>query len=369
MRELIRDAVKGLKPYQPGKPIEELERELGITEIIKLASNENPLGPSPKAMEALREKIGDLHFYPDGAAFTFRTALANTLGVGFDELVVGNGSNELLMLIARTFIRPGDTGLIPEFAFAVYPLSLATVGAAFKVGPTKPGYVTDLDAMLEMIEPSTKLVYLANPNNPTGTHLPGEALKRFVTEAPEDVLIVLDEAYTEYAAADDYINAMELRGLRERLIITRTFSKCYGLAGLRVGYAIGPPEIMRHLHAVRDPFNCNLAAQLAATAALGDQEFVARSVAHNERVGRLLMERLDGLADQGVTYTPSQTNFILVETPFEAAGVYQEMLQRGVIVRPMGGYKIPRGLRITIGTEAEIERCVVALRESLEALK
>ncbi|MBU0552397.1 histidinol-phosphate transaminase [Myxococcota bacterium] len=368
MRALIRDAVEGLRPYQTGKPIEELERELGITDIIKLASNENPLGSSPKALDALREKLNTLHLYPDGAAFTFRTALAESLGVGFDEVVVGNGSNELLMLIARTFIRPGEAGLIPAYAFAVYPIALATVGAPFQVIPTLPNYVTDLDGMLEAIRPETKLVYLAHPNNPTGTHLPGEALRRFVGEAPEGVIIVLDEAYSEYADAPDYINAMSLRGLRERLIITRTFSKCYGLAGARVGYAVGPVEMMGYLHRVRDPFNCNLVAQVMATAALSDHEFLARSVAHNARVGRRFMSLLDDMADLGVTYTPSQTNFILVETPFEAGVVYDALLRRGVIVRPMGGYQIPRGLRITIGTEAEIERCVLALRASLEAL-
>lgn len=363
---LVAEHIASLKPYVPGKPIEELERELGITGAIKLASNENPLGPSPMAIEAIREAAAGVHIYPDGAAFKLKEAIAEAVGVGFDELATGNGSNELLTLVARTFCLPGDHAVISAYSFIAYRVIMKAEGMRWDEAPVRGDYQVDVGAMLDAITPETKVVFLANPNNPTGTYVSREDLTRLLEEAPEEVIVVVDEAYTEYVQAEDCASALDLRDLRERLIVTRTFSKAYGLGGLRCGFAIGPAEMMDYLNRVREPFNCNMLAQHGAAAALQDVEFIQRSVEVNE-AGRAIMEQgLAALAELGVTWTPSQTNFLLVHTgERDARPIYERMLREGVIVRPMAGYGLPRSLRVTIGTEAQCHRCLAALEVAL----
>lgn len=366
---LVAKHIETLKPYVPGKPVEELERELGIEKSLKLASNENPLGPSPRAVEALRSAASGVHIYPDGAGYKLREALADGFGVSMDEVLLGNGSNELITLITRAFCEPGDTAVVSDYSFIAYRLVLQAAGVGWTSVPMRDGFVHDLDAMAQACDDSTKVVFVANPNNPTGTHVGGAELARFLKAVPERAIVVLDEAYVEYALADDYTTGLELRGLRDRLIVTRTFSKCYGLAGLRVGFAVGPAALIDYMNRVREPFNCNLLGQVAALEALADHDFVKTSVATNEAGRAALRQGLYHLqSEYGVEWTDSQTNFLLIECPTEGRAVYDAMLKHGVIVRPMAGYGLPRHLRITIGRPEEIERCVEALEASLKEL-
>lgn len=366
MTDLVAQHIQTLKPYEPGKPIEELERELGITHSIKLASNENPLGPSPKAVEAMAQVLGGVHIYPDGAAYRLRERIAQKFGVAMPEVVIGNGSNELLTLLVRAFLLPEHNAVISDYGFVAYRVVLTAAGIPIKSVPVKPGFVQDLAAMADACDEHTRMVFLANPNNPTGTYANREELAAFIQAVPEHVIVVLDEAYVEYAQAPDYAQGLEFRSLRDRLVICRTFSKCYGLAGVRVGFAVGPAELMDFVNRIREPFNCSLLGQAAALAALDDTEFVRRSVECNESGRKLLVDGLLALAPLGVTWVPSQTNFLLIETPTSGKAVYDAMLRRGVIVRPMAPYGLPNHLRITIGTPSEVERCVRALKEALE---
>jgi len=362
---LVGDHIASLKPYEPGKPIEEVERELGITGSIKLASNENPLGPSPAAIEALREHAAGVHIYPDGGAFRLKQALSEFHGISADEIVTGNGSNEVLELVVRTFCEPGDSAVISDYSFIAYRLILQAANVEVRSVPMADGLVHELEAMADAVDETTKVVFVANPNNPTGTHVGRAALERFLRAVDERVVVVLDEAYVEYVQAEDWASGVDLRDLRERLVVCRTFSKCYGLAGLRVGYGIAPPDLVDYVNRVREPFNCNLLGQYAAVAAIGDQGFVERSVASNE-AGRAQLEKgLADLADLGVRWTPSQTNFLLVETPRHGREVYDAMLRRGVIVRPVGGYGLHDYLRITIGTREQNQKCLDALTKSV----
>ena len=369
MTKLVGQHIENINPYRPGKPIEELERELGIEGAIKLASNENPLGPSPAALDAIGSLIERSHIYPDGAAHRLRSAIAQFHGVPMGEVAVGNGSNELLTLMPRTFAGPGDHGVVSDHAFVVYRLAMMAQGLDFTSVEMAPGLVHDLEAMKRAVTPKTRLLFVANPNNPTGTYVDKASLERLLVEVPEEVVVVVDEAYVEYAQASDFVSALALRSLRERLIVCRTFSKCYGLAGLRVGYAIGPPQIIGYLNRVRDPFNANLLGQAAAEAALGDTSFVERSVAVNEEGRRLMEDGLGQLESKGVTWIPSQTNFLLVRTPHAGSDLYDEMLRLGVIVRPMGGYGLDRHLRITIGTAEQVGRCLDAFEHALNNLE
>jgi histidinol-phosphate aminotransferase len=369
MKPLVEPHIAQLKPYVPGKPIAELERELGITGSIKLASNENPLGPSPKAVESMKQWVDQAHIYPDGAAHDLKSALAEFHGVKAEEIITGNGSNEILTLAVRSFCRAGqDEGVVSDFSFVAYRIIMQSHDVAFVSVPMLDGLVHDLEAMADAVTERTKIVFVANPNNPTGTYVGREALVRFLRAVPEDVVVVLDEAYHEYVQADDYGSAETLRSERERLLICRTFSKCYGLAGIRVGYGIGTPEMIDMMNRIREPFNCNLLGQYAAVAALSDEEFVRRSVAVNEQGRALLEAGLEKLSGRGVSWIPSQTNFLLVRTPFAGTSVYNGLLRQGVIVRPMGGYGLPNDVRITIGTTPEVERCLAALEEVLGSL-
>jgi histidinol-phosphate aminotransferase len=359
MTSLVLPSVETLVPYEGGKPIEELARELGVTQAIKLASNENPLGPSPKALAALRERAGEIHLYPDGAAYRMREALAAHHGVSMDEVIHGNGSNELLDLVVRTFATPKHHIVFGEPAFVVYRIAALSGGVPFTAVPLRE-HRHDLEAMAAAVQPNTRVLFVANPNNPTGTHVGRRAVERLLREVPPEVVVVMDEAYIEYANAPDFPDSLQLRSLRERLIITRTFSKIYGLAGLRVGYAVGPARLIDYMNRVRAPFNVSILGQAAAIAALTDGEHVERSASHNRAERERLTAELTAL---GLAVAPSQANFVLADVGRPARPVYDALLRLGVIVRPFGN--LPTSLRITIGTQSENTRLIASLREVL----
>jgi histidinol-phosphate aminotransferase len=352
--------VRAISPYLPGKPITELAREMGIPvdKIVKLASNENPLGMSPKAKAALEKAAGSLERYPDD--FDLKKALADHTGLGVERIVLGNGSNDVLDLIARVLLAPGRSAVFSQHAFAVYPLATLSTGAELIVVPAKD-FGHDLDAMRAAIRPDTRIVWVANPNNPTGTFLPYPQLKAFLQAVPQDVVVVLDEAYNEYLPLADRADTVAWLAEFPNLVITRTFSKIYGLAGLRIGYALAAAEIADLMNRVRQPFNCNNLALAAAVAALDDHEFVAKSFELN-RNG--IAQILAGLKRHGLTHIPAHGNFVTFKVA-DAAGVNQRLLKQGVIVRPIGGYGMPDWLRVTIGTESENARFLEALEKAL----
>ena len=367
--DLVGSHIETLKPYVPGKPIEELRRELGLDDIIKIASNENPLGPSPKAKQAIEAELSRLHIYPDGAAHDMVQAVANYHEIPPTEVITGNGSDEILTMAVRTFCRYGkDSAVISKHSFAAYGIRCQSHNLDVRWVPMGEGLTYDLEAMAEAIDETTKIVFIANPNNPTGTYVGGEELRAFLGAIPDQVVVLVDEAYHQYVTADDYESALSMRDVHERLIVTRTLSKCYGLAGARAGYGLSTPEMINRMNRVREPFNCNSVAQVALPAALDDEEFVERSVAINERGRKTLESGLESLAPLGVDWIPSQTNFLLVELPLEGVRVYEAMLRKGVIVRPMAGYGLGRWLRISLAQEEKMERCVDALRDVLETL-
>ncbi len=365
--ELAVPGVRGLSPYQPGKPETELRRELGLQRVIKLASNENPLGPSPRALAAATDALRGCHRYPDGNAFELKRALATSLGCQPEQLTVGNGSNDVLELVARAFAGPGRSVVYSRHAFAVYPLVTQAVGAqGIEAEPNGPEhfqpYGHDLAAMARLIRPDTRVVYLANPNNPTGTWLGSSELEAFLRELPTHVIVVVDEAYAEYVTQSDYPDARRWLDALPNLVVTRTFSKAYGLAGFRVGYAISHPEVADLLNRVRQPFNLNLPAQAAAAAALGDHEHLEHSRALNSRE----LQRLGAaLSAMGLEVLPSAANFLCVDFHQRAMPIFDGLLQRGVIVRPVANYGLPEHLRITVGTVEENDQCLYALREVL----
>lgn len=354
--------VQKLHPYQAGKPTDELERELGITHIVKLASNENPLGLASSVKDALQSELATLTRYPDANGYYLKKALADKYDVDVDQVTLGNGSNDLLELIARAFVCSEDEVMFAQHAFVVYPLVTQAIGATAVAVPAKD-YGHDLDAMAAAITDKTKLIFIANPNNPTGTFLEQYAIKAFLTKVPSDVLVVLDEAYFEYAMPSRRGNAIAWISEFPNLIVSRTFSKAYGLAGLRVGYSISRPEIADILNRVRQPFNCNAFALKAAETVLNDEDYLQKSVALNNQG----MEDLSAFfTDNGLEYIASMGNFITVNVnPLgdKQSGdqVYQALLQEGVIVRPITGYGLPNHLRISIGTHNENQRFKEAL--------
>lgn len=352
--------IRGLQPYQPGKPVEELQRELGLDNIVKLASNENPLGPSPGVAEALRAAT-ELERYPDGSAWELKARLSQQLGVSAERLTVGNGSNDVLEMLGRVFLSPGTEAIVSEHAFVVYPLVTIAVGATLTVVPARQ-HGQDLTATLEAIGESTRCVFIANPNNPTGTWLDGAELRRFLDAVPEQVIVVLDEAYFEYVTEDQYPDGIELTADYANLVVTRTFSKAYGLAGLRVGYSVSNPTIADLMNRIRQPFNVNSLALTAALAALDDPQHVQRSVALNSE-GMGLLEQACG--QLGLDFIPSVGNFLTIDMGRDAGPVYEALLREGVIVRPVGGYGLPNHLRVTVGLSEENERFVAALRKVL----
>lgn len=358
MSGLVTDSIEALRPYQGGKPIEELARERGLHDIIKLASNESALGPSPRAVEAAIAAMTGVHRYPDGEGYRLRSAIAAFLGVPYSEVLHGNGSNELLELTVRTFMVPGEHIIFGKPAFSMYGVIAAAHNVSSTAVPTTAALVHDLVGMREAVRPNTKIILVDNPNNPTGTYVDRESVRTFLREVPEQVIVVMDEAYFEFADAPDYPNSLKLRAERERLIVLRTFAKAYGLAGFRVGYAVGHQDLISYMNRLRAPFNVGTVSQEAAIAALLDQEHVGRvTKLNNEERTRLTA----GLTQLGLAVYPSQTNFLLVDLGRPNGPLYEALLDRGVIVRPIPG--LSHHLRITTGTVAENDRLLGAIAE------
>jgi len=355
--------VRGIAPYVPGKPIAETARELGIpeAEILKMASNENPLGASPKALAAIRGALDELHYYPDGGGFELKRVLSRRLGVAPANIVLGNGSNDVLELVARAFLRPGDSAVYSQHAFMVYPLVIQAIGAKGIEVPAK-GFATDLDAIARAVTGDTRMVFVANPNNPTGTFNPWADIERFVEAVRGDVLVVLDEAYGEYLPDELKSPTQGWLARFPNLVVSRTLSKAFGLAGLRVGYGLADPRVAEVMDRVRQPFNVNHLAMVAACAALDDDDFIRRS----REVNAAGLEQLAaGFTRLGLGYIPSFGNFITVRVGPEAARIYREMLAEGVIVRPIAGYGMPEHLRVTVGLPEHNARFLAALERAL----
>ena len=363
LTHLAPDYIRAIAPYQGGKPIAELAREMGLNEvdIIKLASNENPLGISPKAQMAIDEAVHDIARYPDGNNFALRVAVSKKFGIAQNQIVFGNGSNDILELAARAFLRAGDEAIFSQHAFAVYPLVTQAVGAVGVVVPAK-NYAHDLDGFLAAITPRTKLIFIANPNNPTGTLINKDALRAFIKAVPSNILIVLDEAYDEYLNAQNKSEAINWLGEFDNLIISRTFSKAYGLAGLRIGFGLMHADVADMLNRVRQPFNVNSIAQAAAVASLADDDFVARSYALNQAG---MAQLTQGLSKLGLEYIVSYANFVSFKVA-NAAQVNQLLLQNGVIVRPIANYEMPEYLRVSIGLFSENTRFLEILERILK---
>lgn len=365
-------AVQGISPYVIGKPISELTRELGVTDIVKLASNENPLGPSPLALAAAQAALADTLLYPDGNGFDLKDALARHHGISASQVTLGNGSNDLLILLAEAFLDATRNAVISQYAFAIYGLVVQATGATAKVTAALPTWSSmpnghDLQAMLAAIDADTRLVFIANPNNPTGSWVDDASLRHFLDAVPETTLVVLDEAYFEYARRMGCTDGSTLLSLHPNLVVLRTFSKAHALAGLRVGYALSHPDVANMLNRVRAPFNVTIPALAAAEAALTDTEQAPRAVAMVEAGLAQLQAALPQL---GVRLFPSAGNFVLADVAVDGRTgqqVYEALLRHGVIVRPVGGYGLPRCVRITIGTIEQNQRVIAALQHCLTA--
>ena len=359
--DLCAPGIPGLNPYIPGKPISELERELGISQSIKLASNENPLGPCKQAKAVIHGQLDELALYPDGSAFALSRALAEKHDVDADAITLGNGSNDVLDMIARVFLSQGKEAIFSQYAFAVYPIVTQAVGAAAKIAPAVD-YGHDLDAMLSLVSANTRVIFIANPNNPTGTWLPADDLLGFLRAVSKDIIVVIDEAYFEYVQHDDYPDSSTWLNEFDNLVVTRTFSKAYGLAALRIGYSLSHPDVADLLNRVRQPFNVNSLAQSAALAALNDQQHLVDSVEVNLK-GMQQFER--AFNEMGLKWIPSVGNFICVDLGQDAAPIDKLLLKQGVITRPVGNYGKPTHLRISIGLPEQNERCINALKQVL----
>ncbi|NGX16453.1 histidinol-phosphate transaminase [Wenzhouxiangella sp. XN24] len=367
--DLAAPGLHGLRPYQPGKPVAELEREYGVIDIVKLASNENPLGPSSRVLTAISEAAADLPRYPDANGFELKQALAARHGLPAACITLGNGSNDVLALLAEAFLQPGREAVYSRHAFAVYSLVVQATGATHRVAAAHPAghaqpYGHDLDAMAAFVGPATRLVFIANPNNPTGTWLDAERLEAFIQALPEHVIVVVDEAYFEYVDAPAYPDTSQWVARFPNLVVTRTFSKAYGLAGLRIGYALSGSDIADLLNRIRQPFNTSSIAQAAALAALEDVDHLARSVALNAVEMARVAEACERL---GLGVVPSAGNFLLVDMHRPAQPLFEALLHEGVIVRPVANYELPDHLRISIGTEQENDRLVTALARVIGA--
>ena len=367
--ELAVDCVRTLAPYVPGKPIEELERELGIRDIIKLASNENPFGPSPRAQAAMHAVLADAWLYPDGSGHRLKHKLAEKLGVEREQITLGNGSNDVLVLVADAFLKAGLEAVYSQYAFAAYPIAVQAVGATGVVVPALPPSSSmplghDLSAMRRAITERTRLVFIANPNNPTGTWVPSAELRRFVADIPPHVIVVLDEAYFEYSGGLDIQDGIRWLADFPNLVVVRTFSKAYGLAGLRVGYGVSHPSVAGMLNRVRQAFNVSSVALAGAEAALDDEAHVsaavAVAVAERERVAK-------ALAALGTRCIPSAGNFLLLHAGPQALRHFDALLRAGIIVRPVGNYGLPEHLRVTLGTREQNDRFLSAWRQVLIA--
>jgi len=354
-----------LSPYVPGKPAEEVERELGITGVIKVASNENPLGPSPRAVRAASEALADSHLYPDGSGYRLRGALAESLAVSPSEIALGAGSNELIHLLVHAFCRPGhDQVLTHKSAFVSYRLAAMSFGVDAVEAPVGPGLRLDVDALCEHITDQTRLVFVANPNNPTGAALTRKELEALIERVPERALLVIDEAYHEYAAAlsDSWPASQPYRARRPSLVTLRTFSKIYGMAGLRMGYGIADPQVVALINRVRRPFHVSAIAQAAAVAALGDSEHVAASVEHARAILGALSDRIRAL---GAVPLPSLCNFVLVDVGRPSSAVSDAMQRHGVIARPMAGWGLPNHVRVSLPNARDLDKVVAGIEHAL----
>jgi histidinol-phosphate aminotransferase len=360
IEELIPDYIRGLPVYVPGKPIEEVERELKI-HAVKLASNENPLGPSPKAMEAARAVLGDSNRYPDGGTHLLRETLAERRGVTPEEIFIGLGSSEIIDLASRVLLRAGLQGLTSEGSYAPFSVAIRASGAELVLVPQRQ-FAFDLRTMAKAITSKTAVIYLANPNNPTGTAFDAKEFEEFLSSVPDGVLVVLDEAYIHYAVSVDLRHSEAAYHKRKNLLILRTFSKVYGLAGLRIGYAIGRPELVSAMNKLKTPFNTSGVAQAAALAALDDKEHVKRCIETNAIERKRLSE---GLAKLGLRPVPSETNFVFIPVGQEAKEISDELLHMGVIVRPLGWMGFPEAIRISVGTAEENDKCLLAMAQIL----
>jgi histidinol-phosphate aminotransferase len=364
LEELIPDYIQGLPAYVPGKPVEEVEQDLKI-HAVKLASNENPLGPSPKAMEAARHALGEANWYPDGGSKRLRQVLADRFHVRPEEVFVGLGSSEIIDLASRVLLRPGLDGITSEGSFTLFAIAIRASGGNLIQTPMK-NFGFDLDAMAAAVNPQTRIIYIANPNNPTGTAFGAAEFAAFLKKVPGDVLVVLDEAYREYAARTDLPDALELFHQYNNILTLRTFSKVYGLAGLRIGYGIGHPTLVAEMNKLRTPFNVTNVGQSAALAALDDAEHVRRSVEINREERQRLYEGLRGL---GLSPVPSETNFLFIPIGPHAKSLCDELLLEGVIVRPLGWMGFPEAIRISVGSPAENTKLLTAMAYTLERRK
>lgn len=365
--KFVAPGIPRLKPYVPGKPIEELERELGISNTIKLASNENPLGPSPKAVEAAQKALAGINLYPDDSAFRLRNKLAEKFGLDQAGLILGNGSSDVIDMLARTFLAPGSNAVMSQYSFAMYPIYTTASGAECRMAKALPAdhaempYGHDLDAMAGLVDENTRVVFIANPNNPTGTWLGRDELRAFIEKLPSEVVVLLDEAYTEYVTLDDFADGLGWIKDFPNLLVTRTFSKIYGLAGFRVGFGAAQPHLAQLVSRVRHPFNVNLVALAAAEAALDDDEFIAQSRESNQRG---LEQLRAGFERLGLTAIPSIGNFIAVRVG-QGKKVNDALLREGVIVRPVDNYDMPEFIRISVGTESQNQRLLDSLARVL----
>lgn len=356
--------LESIKPYVPGKPIEDVKREYGLEDVIKLASNENPLGVSPKALAAMTDALSRLNQYPDGASYEFRTALAQRFGLEQDQVAVGNGADDLILELSMAYLADGDEVVVSRSSFPMYDIYAKAMRARLVKTPLTTELGIDLEAMADAITDRTKLVYVCNPNNPTGTIVDADDVDAFIRRVPDHVLIVLDEAYFEMVDSQDYPDSLAyVRDGRENVFVMRTFSKVYGLAGIRVGYGFAHPNVVSTLLRIKPPFNVNVLAQAAGIAALTDQDFVAHSVEINRQGRQYLYSEFEKM---GLSYAESHTNFVLVRIGPNAASVQQELLKRGIIVRPCGGYELADYLRVSIGTMEQNERFIATLRELLK---
>lgn len=360
-KDLVLPSVAALSPYEPGKPIEELRRELGIGEPIKLASNENPLGPSPMAIAAIRAALGELNRYPDGSSWTLTHKIAARHKVAPDRVFPSSGSVEVINLLAFLLLRPGLNAVFSQHGFAIYPLAAAAAGGESKIVPMKPGYEFDLDGIAAAIDSDTRLVFLDNPNNPTGSIFRRPQWEKFLARAPAHVVIVADEAYFEFVRDRDYPDSLGYHDDQRMIVTLRTFSKIYGLAGVRIGYAIARPDLIQLLHKVRQPFNVTAPAQAGAIAALDDDDHVRRTLETNAAGIEYLEREFRRL---GIGFVPTHANFILAEVG-DGRAIFDRLLRMGVIVRPAGGYGLPRHVRISVGLEEENRKLVAALERAL----
>ena len=363
IKKLFKPYVEEIVPYEPGKPIEEVERELGLLSVTKLASNENPLGPSRKALRAMRAALRRVHLYPDGSCYELKKRLAKEFTIPEEQFVIGNGSNEIIELLARGFLNEGDEVISSESSFLVYPLIAKTCGAKYVSVPMKD-FRFDLKAILERITERTKIIFIANPNNPTGTYVAREEVEDFLSKVPKDVIVCFDEAYIDFVEAKDFPYLLfHVKANKPNIILLRTFSKSFGLAGLRVGYGMASKEIVHYLNKVRQPFNVNRLAQIGACAALDDRLFLWRSRRLVSRGRQYLYRKFTQMK---LRFVPSEANFILVDIGYDAKKVCGALLKRGIIVRAMTAYGFPNHIRVTIGTRFELMRFLHALKRVLK---